>query len=106
MTATNVSTSVSRGCSVGGCFPQNTLNTTTTCCNTDLCNNSTTTPPITPPTNRICYFCSTTGNTTADPCYAGTTSSPIMATIQCGTGVSYCYRETLKSKFLIDFLFF
>lgn len=46
----------------------------------------------------MCYACSTTGNTTADACYAGTSSNPIMSPIQCANGVSYCFRET-TSKF-------
>lgn len=109
ISATNVSTTVSRGCSVGGCFPQSTINTTINCCNTDLCNSNSTTPQPTPPpptqpptTNRQCYSCSTNGNTTADPCYAGATNNPVMLPVLCTTGVSYCYRET-TSKFCIFF---
>lgn len=98
-----MSTTVTRGCSIGGCSSSRATNTTSQCCNTDLCNSAQTNPP--PPTYRRCYSCFTTGNTTSDPCYAGTSSSPVMSPVDCATGVSYCYRETLSIDLTFSFFF-
>lgn len=78
-------TTTYRGCTIG-C----TNSTTTECCTTDLCNIITQAPV----SGFQCYGCTTASNSTADDCFVGNVSSPIMISYTCPAGSNDCFMES------------
>lgn len=83
-------TTTLRDCTIG-C----TNSTTTECCTTDLCNIKTTVPPV---TGFQCYGCTTTSNSSTDPCLAGIVSSPIMSAYTCPAQAIDCFMESTSKN--------